>query len=162
MTPGAGGGYLEPMSELRFDRVQPEGREAILDDWREIHNLIIPTAPLSVEEIQERAHRNHLEVAYRDGTAVGCSTVRPPTNDTRTATVIARVRPEHRRRGFGEQIYQRALARAWRLDARVIETVVLESNADGLRFALQHGFVEIERYLMPEHTVPFVDLRLSR
>lgn len=149
------------MSELRFEQVQPAGREAILHDWRDIHNLIIPTAPLSVDEVQERAQRNHLEVAYLDGAAVGCSTVRPPTSDTRTATVIARVRPEHRRCGFGEQLYQRALVKARELGAQVIETVVLESNGDGLRFALRHGFVEIERYLLPEQTIPFVDLRLT-
>lgn len=149
------------MSNLRFEQVQPKGREAILRDWRHIHNLIIPTAPLSVDEVEARAQRNHLEVAYLDGAAVGCSTVRPPANDTRTATVIARVRPEHRRRGFGEQIYQRGLAKAWELGAQVIETVVLESNDDGLRFARHHGFVEIERYLLPDHTIPFVDLRLT-
>jgi GNAT superfamily N-acetyltransferase len=149
------------VSSLRFEQVQPNGREAILRDWQDIHNLIIPTAPLAVDEVRARAQRNHLEVAYLDRTAVGCSTVRPPTNDTATATVIARVRPEHRRRGFGEQIYQRAAARAREHGAQVIETVVLESNADGLQFAYHHGFAEIERYLLPDHTIPFVTLRLT-
>jgi GNAT superfamily N-acetyltransferase len=149
------------VSELHFEQVLPEGREAVLHDWRHIHNLIIPTAPLSVDEVQARAGRNHLEVGYLDQVAVGCSTVRPPVDETATATVIARVRPEHRRRGFGEQIYRRGLVKARELGARVIETVVLESNDDGLRFACQHGFVEIERYLLPEHTVRFVDLRLT-
>jgi L-amino acid N-acyltransferase YncA len=149
------------MSTLRFEPVQRMGREAVLHDWRHIHNLIVPTAPLSVDEVQERAQRNHLEVAYLDAMAVGCSTVRPPTTDTATAVVIARVRSEHRRRGFGEQLYQRGLAKARELGARVIETVVLESNDDGLRFARHHGFVEIERYVLPGHTIPFVDLRLT-
>lgn len=151
------------MSALRFEQVQPAGQDGVLADWRHIHNLIIPTAPLSVAEVQERAGRNHLEVAYLDGVAVGCSTVRPPggspPNDK--ATVIARVLPEHRRRGFGEQIYRRALAKARELGARVIETVVLESNADGLRFARSRGFVEIERYVLPGDRIPFVDLRLG-
>src|SRR5262245_43907159 len=100
------------MPDLRFEQVRPEGREAVLHDWREIHNLIIPTAPLSVEEVEERSQRNHLEVAYLDAVAVGCSTVRSPGDDTATSVVIARVRPEHRRRGFGELIYERALATA--------------------------------------------------
>lgn len=75
--------------------------------------------------------------------------------------MIARVLPEHRRHGFGEQIYQRALAKARELGAQVIETVVLASNEDGLRFATRHGFVEIERYVLPGDTIPFVDLRLA-
>jgi len=104
---------------------------------------------------------NCVEVAYLDATAVGCSTVRPPTGDPATVTVIARVLPDHRRQGFGEQLYQRGLARARELGARVIGTVVLASNEDGLRFARRHGFVETERYLLPGDTVPFVDLRLT-
>lgn len=92
---------------------------------------------------------------------MGCSTVRPPAGGTAAATVIARVLPGHRRRGFGEQIYLRALATARGLGAEVIETVVLASNEDGLRFARQHGFAETDRYVLPGDTVPYVDLRLT-
>ena len=93
--------------------------------------------------------------------AVGCSTVRPPTGDTATAIVIARVGPEHRRQGFGKQIYLRGLAKAREFGAQVIETVVLASNEDGLRFAHRQGFVELERYVLPRHTTSYVTLRLT-
>jgi GNAT superfamily N-acetyltransferase len=146
---------------LRFERVQPVDGAATLLDWQRIHNLIIPTAPLSAAEIVERAGRNHLEVAYRDDVAVGCSTVRPPTPESTTATVIARILPEHRRQGLGAQLYQRALATARTLGAETIETVVLASNEDGLRFATHQGFVEFDRYVLPGDTIPFVDLRLA-
>ena len=149
------------MSDLQFEQVQPAGGEATLRDWRHIHNLIVPPAALSVDEVVVRAQRNHLEVAYLDGAAVGCSTVRSPTLDTATVVVIARVLPEHRRHGFGEQLYQRGLAKAREFGAQVIETIVLASNDDGLRFACRHGFVEIERYVLPGATIPFVDLRLA-
>ena len=149
------------MSELRFEQVQPTASGTSLNDWRHIHNLIIPTAPLSVPEVHERSQRNHLVVAYLDGVAVGNSTVRPPADDTATAIVIARVLPEYRRRGYGEQLYQRALAKAYELGAAVIQTVVLESNTDGLRFAEKHGFVEIDRYVLPGDTIPFIDLKLE-
>ncbi|MGC4874738.1 GNAT family N-acetyltransferase [Micromonospora sp. DT43] len=147
------------MTDLQFTPVRPVPDEATLLDWQHIHNSIIRTAPLSAEEIVARAERNILEVAYADGVPVGCSTVRPPTPDA--ATVIARVVPGSRRRGYGEQIYQRGLARARELGAQVIETVVLASNDEGLRFARQHGFVEIERYVLPGDSVAFVDLRLA-
>jgi GNAT superfamily N-acetyltransferase len=146
------------VSDLRFE---PVAAGDVLLDWQRIHNLIIPTAPLSVDDVVERTGRNHLEVAYLDAVAVGNSTVRPPTPDTATATVIARVLPEHRRRGFGRQLYLRALTKARELGAKHVETIVLASNEDGLRFAVGHGFVEIERYVLPGDTIPFVTLRLG-
>ncbi|MEV8477568.1 GNAT family N-acetyltransferase [Streptomyces sp. NPDC051173] len=145
------------MSDLRIQR--PDG-DAMLKDWQYAHNVIIPTHSLSLDEVRERARRNHLEIAYLDGDLVGCSTVRPPTDETLTATVIARVLDAHRRQGFGEELYERGLHRARELGAKVIETVVLSSNEDGLRFALKHGFVETERYLLPGDTIPWIDLRL--
>lgn len=156
-----GRGYPVPMPGLHFEQLQPAGSEAALRDWQHIHNLIIPVSPLSAGDIRARAHRNHLEVAYLGGTAVGCSTVRPPADGTATATVIARVLPQHRRHGFGEQIYQRALAKAHELGAHIIETVILASNDDGLRFAERHGFTETARHILPGDTTAYVGLRLT-
>ncbi|MEU7641097.1 GNAT family N-acetyltransferase [Streptomyces sp. NPDC039016] len=146
------------MSDLRL--AQPV-TEAELADWQYVHNTIIPTHVLSLEDVRERSLRHHLEVAYLGDELVGCSTVRPPADDTGTATVIARVLPAHRGRGFGTELYARGLDRARELGARVVETVVLASNEDGLRFARQRGFVEIERYLLPGDTIHWIDLRLS-
>ncbi|MFF9914783.1 GNAT family N-acetyltransferase [Streptomyces sp. NPDC013457] len=146
------------MSDLRIQ--QPDG-DAALKDWQHVHNVIIPTHPLSLDEVRERAQRNHLEIAYLDDDLVGCSTVRPPSDETPAATVIARVLAPHRRRGFGEELYERGLNRARQLGAEMIETVILSSNEDGLRFALKHGFVETERYLLPGDTIPWIDLRLA-
>ncbi|MFE3652363.1 MULTISPECIES: GNAT family N-acetyltransferase [unclassified Streptomyces] len=146
------------MSDLRL--TQPV-TEAELADWQYVHNTIIPTHVLSLEDVRERSLRHHLEVAYLGDELVGCSTVRPPADDTGTATVIARVLPAHRGRGFGTELYARGLDRARELGARVVETVVLASNEDGLRFARQRGFVEIERYLLPGDTIHWIDLRLS-
>ncbi|GAA3377184.1 hypothetical protein GCM10020367_51870 [Streptomyces sannanensis] len=83
------------MSDLRME--QPDS-DAEFEDWQYVHNTIIPTHILSLDEIRERARRNHLEVAYLGDVLVGCSTVRPP-DETLTATVIARVLPAHRGRG---------------------------------------------------------------
>ncbi|WP_424216554.1 GNAT family N-acetyltransferase (plasmid) [Streptomyces sp. BI20] len=146
------------MSDLRFLR---PACDAALADWQHVHNVIIPTHVLSLDEVRERAERHHLEIAYLDDALVGCSTVRPPTDATITATVIARVLAAHRGQGFGESLYSRGLHRARELGADVIETVVLASNEDGLRFARRHGFVETERYLLPGDTIPWIDLRLS-
>ncbi|GAA1184911.1 GNAT superfamily N-acetyltransferase [Kitasatospora gansuensis] len=143
------------MDDLRFEPVRGD---VGLRDWQYVHNLIIPTDPLSLDEIRERAGRNRLEVAYLGDSLVGCSTVRPPADGT--ATVIARVLPAYRRQGIGARLFAHTLAYARSLGAGVIETVVLESNGDGLRFAEAQGFVEKERYLLPGDTVPYVDLRL--
>ncbi|MEU3693950.1 hypothetical protein [Streptomyces narbonensis] len=98
------------MNDLRIERARSEAQ---LADWRTVHNAIIPTAVLSLDEVRERAGRNRLDVAYLGEVAVGCSTVRPP-------------------------------------------------DEEGLRFAPARGFVEVERYVLPGDTVPFVTLRLDR
>ncbi|MEV7523131.1 GNAT family N-acetyltransferase [Streptomyces sp. NPDC091371] len=150
------------MSDLRIEVVGDEaGDEAAQRDWRIVHNLIIPTDPLSPDEVRDRAGRHRLEVAYLGAELVGCMTVRPPEGEAAVATVIARVLPEYRRRGFGTRLYGLGLARARELGAERIQTVVLESNPEGLRFALAQGFVEVERYLLPGDTVPFIDLELA-
>ncbi|WP_411081504.1 GNAT family N-acetyltransferase [Streptomyces sp. cmx-18-6] len=146
-----------PLSDLR---VAVPDDAAGLEAWRYVHNLIIPTHPLSLDDVRERAGRNHLEVAHLGGALAGCTTVRPPVDGT--ATVIARVLAEYRGRGLGTELYTRGLARARELGAEVIETVVLSSNEDGLRFALKHGFTETERYLLAGDTIPWIDLRLGR
>lgn len=139
----------------------PVSDERTLLDWQRVHNEIIPTAPLAVDDVRERAERHVLEVAYVGDALVGCSTVRPPSEDTAAATVIARVLPEHRRQGYGTAIYERSLARGRELSAVGIETHILATNEDGLQFAKSHGFEEVETYLLPGDTIPFIELRLA-
>ena len=144
---------------VRMLRIVQVDDDATLLDWQRVHNEIIPTAPLSVDEIRERAARNVLEVAYDGDVLVGCSTVRPPSEETAAAVVIARVLPAYRRRGIGTALYEHCLRRGREL-ADGIETHILSTNVDGLRFAKAHGFVEVETYLLPGDTIPFVELRL--
>ena len=145
------------MSDLRIERADDEAR---LRDWQYVHNLIIPTGPLSLDDVRERSRRNLLDVAYVGDALVGCMTVRAPEGDDATVTVIARVLPEFRRRGYGAELYAHGLERARGLGAGGVETVVLESNPDGLRFALAQGFAEVERYVLPGDSVPYITLRL--
>ncbi|KES06042.1 acetyltransferase [Streptomyces toyocaensis] len=144
-------------------QIQAVDDEASIHDWQHVHNVIIPGDVLSLDDVRARVGRNRMEVAYLDDVLIGCTTVRPPTEDNgATAAVIVRVLPGFRRRGLGTRLYERAMAQAHALDAQVIETVVLASNPDGLRFAFRHGFVEVERYLLREgDTVPWIDLRLD-
>jgi GNAT superfamily N-acetyltransferase len=152
------GAILLRVVDVRFEQVA--GKPSVAD-WRQVHNAVIPTHVLSLDEVTERSHHHRLEVAYAGDVAVGNSTVRPPTDDA-GAMVIARVLPEYRRRGIGTALYTRGLevARAW-ADERPIETVVLASNESGLAFALARGFSEVERYLLPGDTVPYIALRLD-
>ncbi|MFR9779137.1 N-acetyltransferase family protein [Micromonospora sp. MS34] len=146
------------MSDLHVTPVQSP---AEAEDWRRVHNQVIPADPLSPDEVRDRLSRNRLEVAYLDGVAVGCTTVRPPTPTDATATVIVRVLPPWRRRGFGGQLYARSLAQARALGADRIETIVWESNVDGTRFAYAQGFAEVSRYLPEGEDVAYVTMRLS-
>ncbi|MET7943886.1 GNAT family N-acetyltransferase [Streptomyces sp. NPDC005302] len=142
-------------------RIEKPADEARLTDWQHVHNVIVPPAALSLDDVRERVRRNRLEVAYLGDVLVGCTTVRPPAEDGGTATVIARVLAAHRGRGFGEELYARGLDQARELGAETVETVVLAANEAGLRFARHHGFVEIDRYVLPGETAEWVDLRLA-
>ncbi|WP_051796381.1 GNAT family N-acetyltransferase [Streptomyces sp. NRRL S-87] len=159
------------MSGLRI--TTPTGDTA-LEHWRYVHNEIVPPDALSPEQVRDRSVRHHLEVAYLGDVPVGCTTVRPPAAVAAaaaadglapparpTATVIARVLPAHRGRGFGTELYARGLATARELGAEAVETVVLASNPEGLRFAGARGFVEFDRYVLPGDTVAYVELRLA-
>lgn len=144
------------MSSLRILAAAPDR----LAQWRAIHNEIVPTAVLSEAEVEERATRHLLTVAYDGDALVGCATVRPPVDRESTATVIVRILPPYRRRGLGTAYLEDQLAVARERGGERIETVVLASNEDGLRFALAHGFVEHDRYLLDGDTIPFIDLHL--
>ncbi|MFD7031997.1 GNAT family N-acetyltransferase [Streptomyces sp. NPDC059917] len=145
------------MQTLRFESPHTE---TTLEHWRYVHNAIIPTAPLSLEELRERRERYRLEVAYLDDVPVGCSTVRPPDEETPNTTVIARILPAHRGQGLGRKLYDRCLEVAATLGGAGTETVVLASNTEGLAFARSLGFEEIETYLLPGDTIPFISLAL--
>jgi GNAT superfamily N-acetyltransferase len=130
--------------------------------WREIHNRVIPTDPLSLGDVRERLTRNRLTLGYHHGVAVANATLRPPTGGRRTVTVIVRVLPEHRRHGHGREYARWILAEATDLDVDHVETVVLAANDSGLRFALDLGFVETERYVLDHNGAEYVDLSMSR
>jgi GNAT superfamily N-acetyltransferase len=139
--------------------VRVPATEQELEDWRHVHNAVIPTHHLSLDDVRDRLERHRILVAYLGDEVVGSITVRPANEDTDAVTVIARVLEQHRGQGFGSNLYARALDQARELGAEAVETVVLSANEDGLRFAEKHGFVETERYLLPGETVPWVDLR---
>ncbi|WP_308406612.1 GNAT family N-acetyltransferase [Streptomyces sp. AC555_RSS877] len=142
-------------------RIQPVDGDVVLEEWRHVHNVIVPPAAMGIDEVRERAGRYRLENAYLGEMVVGCSTVRPPEGEGAVATVIARVLPEYRGRGFGAALYEKGLRCAHELGARVVETCVLAVNEDGLRFAGARGFVEVERYVLDGETDVWVDLRLA-
>ena len=142
------------MSEAEPLRVVPADTEARRRDWRYVHNLVIPVDPLREGDVAERATRNRLAVAYSGVELVGCSTVRPAVDD-QPVTVIVRVLPELRGRGFGRALYTHRM----RGLSGPVQTIVLGSNVDGLEFALRRGLVEVDRCVLEGDTVPYVELR---
>jgi GNAT superfamily N-acetyltransferase len=141
-------------------RIVPVGPDAVTL-WRDIHNAVIPAHALTSDEVLDRLTRNSLTLAYAGGDLVGNATIRPPGPATTTATVIVRILPEYRRRGFGSEYLAAMLAAARGKGALRIETVVLASNEDGLVFAARNGFVEFDRYVLDGETAEYVDLYLA-
>ncbi|MFJ4683883.1 GNAT family N-acetyltransferase [Streptomyces sp. NPDC091377] len=146
-----------PARDLRVEAADGDTR---LEQWRRVHNEIVPPAALTPAEVRERAGRYRLVNAYLGELLVGCSTVRPPDGEG-VATVIARVLPEFRGRGIGRALYEDGVAHARGQGARALGTVVLAANTDGLRFAAARGFTETERYVLPGERDEWVDLLLT-
>ena len=151
---------IEVYARRRGLRIEAVDSEAMLREWQYVHNEIVPPAAMSLAEARERLGRYRLENAYLGDVLVGCSTVRPPEGEEAVATVIARVLPEFRGRGFGRAIYEKGLAHARVLGAGVVETCVLAANEDGLRFAEKCGFTETDRYVLDGESDLWIDLRL--
>ncbi|MEU3659310.1 GNAT family N-acetyltransferase [Streptomyces sp. NPDC032940] len=151
-------GFVAPGSGLRIEAVDGV---AMAEQWRHVHNEIVPPAAMSLDDVRERSARYRLENAYLGDVLAGCSTVRPPAGEERVATVIARVLPAFRGRGIGTALYERGLAHARGLGAGAVETVVLAANGEGLRFAAARGFAESERYVLDGESDEWVDLRLA-
>jgi GNAT superfamily N-acetyltransferase len=128
--------------------------------WRDVHNAVIPVHALSREQVLDRMTRNVLTLAYDSGDLVGNATIRPPQPDSITATVIVRILPEFRREGRGSEYLAAMLARARTLSPERIETVVLAANEDGLSFAIRHGFVEFDRYVLDGEAATYIGLWL--
>ena len=145
------------MSDLSLARVADE---VIADAWAQVHNLIIPSNPLTVEQVVERSTVYVLDVAYLGGVVVGCSTVRPASAEE-PVTVIVRILPAWRRRGWGSVLLAHALTHARAFGAVHVQTIVHASNADGLEFAVHRGFVETDRYTLEGDSVPYVHLARS-
>lgn len=127
---------------LEIVRVRDDSAAA---EWRAVHNLVIATAPLSADDVRDWVVQHRLALAYADGVLVGNSTVRPATQ-IEPATVIVRILPAWRRRGFGAEYFHRLTTQDPTLLGQDVATVVLTANEDGLAFCARHGFVEIERY----------------
>lgn len=133
----------------------------MLEQWRYVHNVVVPPAAMSFGEARERRARYRLENACAGDVLVGCSTVRPAGEAGGAVTVIVRVLAGFRRRGFGSELYRHCLGHARVLGAEVVETCVLAADEDGLRFAGERGFVEVERYVLDGESDLWVDLRLA-
>lgn len=145
------------MAALEFT---PVGDERTADAWRQVHNEIITGAPLSLDQVVERSRTYALDLAVLDGVVVGCSTVRPATDDE-PVTVIVRILPPYRRQGYGSAFLVHALQRAEELGAARIQTIVHASNTDGWEFAVRRAFVETDRYTLDGDTAPYVHLVAS-
>ncbi len=145
------------MSDLVFTRVADD---QTADVWTQVHNQIIPSDPLTVAQVVERSAVYALDLAILDGTAVGCSTVRPVVDD-QPVTVIVRILPTYRRRGLGTALLAHVLAQARAWEADHIQTIVHGSNVDGWEFAVRRGFVETDRYTLEGESVPYIHLATS-
>ncbi|WP_371235383.1 hypothetical protein [Streptomyces pimonensis] len=134
------------MGDLRVEAVDGD---AVPQQGRHVHDVIVPPAATTSDEVRERVACGYRpENAYAGEVLVDCSTVRPPRGDDAVVTVVARVLSEHRRKGVGRRSARRGpVTRA--AGAGAVGTVVPAAGEDGVRFARARGFGEVERCVPP-------------
>jgi GNAT superfamily N-acetyltransferase len=117
--------------------------DADLEAWRAVRIAVLPgERTATVAELREQARPGrHLVVAELDGVLVGSGVA--DRSDVRGASIVARVLPEHRRRGIGtallHDLAERALAAG-----HTLASAGVDSDGD-LAFAQRFGFVEVDR-----------------
>ena len=116
------------------------------EDWRILHNTLVPMRPLTIEDVVATRRRYRLTLAYMDDQLVGNATLRPPVQPDQQAAVIVRIAPAVRRQGLGTEYSQVVVREARKLGAKSLATVVLADNVGGVAFALRAGLVEVARY----------------
>jgi mycothiol synthase len=143
--------------------IRPAESDADLETWRGVWNAVTPRDPsASLESIRRRIERQpeRLYLLASVGTeAVGLGFAGPSQSPERTAVEV-RVLPSHRRRGIGSKLLHALLEHAAALDPEYVSGMLLENDAESLRWAHNRGFaeydrqVELSRELRPDEPEP--------
>jgi GNAT superfamily N-acetyltransferase len=116
----------------------------------EIWNAVYTTMRASLADVRDyqRFCAAHLDlVAYLDGQSAGSGfvAVERQQAEGEIAKALIAVLPEHRRRGVGTALYDRASRWAAAQSKSVLETWVIDLERDGLDYATRRGFHEFSR-----------------
>ncbi len=120
-----------------------DGLRGVVAVW----NAITPREPVSVGVIGERWARQPERlylVAEHGGRAVGTAMAAPSDSPGRLFLEV-RVLSEARRQGVGSALYEQLERHAVALMPNALSAHVSEASIDGLRFARQRGYCEVDR-----------------
>jgi GNAT superfamily N-acetyltransferase len=122
--------------------------DADLAAWIAVWDAITPREPSSpVEVLRRRLERQpgRLYLLARHGDEpVGLGFAGPSQSPERTSLVV-RVLPPHRRRGFGSALFDRALEHARGLQAPRVSGMVFEDDPESIVWVTKRGFEEYDR-----------------
>jgi mycothiol synthase len=126
-------------------RVATELRD--LEAWAAIKSRVVPDEPVTAEQLVATDEPGRvLLLAERDGVLAGCG-IGGLSSFGDKAYIMARVLPEHRRRGVGSELV-RALAEHGRALGRNGVNSFVESHDDAsIRFAEKLGLAEVDYQL---------------
>jgi GNAT superfamily N-acetyltransferase len=120
---------------------------ADLERWASIKSLVVPTQPVTAEQLHRSAGPDRvLLLAELDGAAVGAGIADRSEFGSR-AFIAARVLPEHRRRGVGTALVRALSDHARALGLERMTAYVDAAEPHSIAFARQLGLSEVDYQL---------------
>ncbi|MCD6640000.1 MAG: GNAT family N-acetyltransferase [Nocardioides sp.] len=124
--------------------IRPCVTDADYEQWRQVRIAVVPyERTQSIEELRAAASPERLLVVARQGDEVVGSGMAARADTAQAGSVIPRVLPEHRRRGYGTALLERLVEHV-----ETLGVPMLRAGADdegSLAFAQRFGFTEVNR-----------------
>jgi len=124
--------------------IRPARTDDELLAWNRVRRVVVPDEPIAtIEQLRAMVAEDgrSFVLAEERGTLVGHGVAAP--SSLADGFVAPRVLPEHRKRGIGSELLEALLE-----VHRTVGRTSIAAHADGdtaLRFAVRHGFVEIDQ-----------------
>jgi mycothiol synthase len=137
--------------------------DADLAGWCDVWTAITPREPNALETVKRRLEREPERlylVAEVSGRIVALGFAGPSQSPERTALAV-RVLPEHRRRGLGSALLDRAIRHASGLGPEWASGMVFEDDAESIAWLRGRGFEEYARQVELSRAVRAVEEEAS-
>lgn len=127
--------------------------DADYEAWAAIKSRVVPNEPVTAKQLKDAADDGRLlVVAALDGVDVGCG-IAAKSDSAGRAFLAARVLPEYRRRGVGNELVRVLVEHAHALERVEVSGFVDAGEPESIAFAEHHGLRQVDFQLQQARDV---------